>query len=120
MTMRRRVLVSLGLLALVLLAGAAVLLLAPRDPLAIAAAQICEGMTEQEVVATVGRPPDMPGFVRPMTNWRGTPGGGLWVSERHWLSVSVDAEGRVVSISLRPAGAPTLLERVRGWLGITP
>lgn len=106
--MKRRLALAAALAALVLLAGAAVLLLAPRDPVAVAASRIRAGMTLDEVEAIMGGPG------RPMRSLAMY----SWPGERCYALVSFDENGRVRQAGTVRHGEPTLLDRVRAWLGL--
>ena len=122
---RRRAIVGLVVLALVTVEAVALRSRAPYPSLA-SFERVREGMTRDEVIATIGAPP---GDYSTQSLTFG-PGGSFyfcWHSER-WVSDEAECrvlfgdDGRVSTVRMekpwisRPQ--PTRLERLRQWLGL--
>jgi hypothetical protein len=121
---RRRVVIGLVMLAL---AGAAIYALVPRGPRPCRETfeQVQEGMTYDEVCATVGGPPDdyAPGLRRISPTGTLVYGGArAWWSEDARLLVYYDESGRVeyreVCEVICLPDSRTFLERLRDRLGL--
>lgn len=109
--MRRRLLLSLGLLALMLLGGYLLLWLTARPgPLEVAYGQIREGMPEREARDIIGRPE---------SGGSGSRETALWVGGGRVLELAF-RDGAVARKTLTDSGPPGPLAWLRRWLGITP
>lgn len=140
--MRKRGLVTLGLLALVLAGGYLVLwLTAPGDRVTPEnVARLREGMTRAEVEAALGGPPGVyhPDgerlaalFRHPATGWEwraaadGEADGAVWAGRAGAVVIGFDRDGRVAdlpALSWVDNGHPPLsfLAKLRRYLGMTP
>jgi hypothetical protein len=118
---RRRVLCGLLLASVVLACGVGALWLAQARKVTRARLeQVKQGMSREEVIRTVGRPPGDYSSDQYMEPW--IPSGALeiWACDEAFLLVQFDDGGpatevRTEDVMARPA---TLTERIRRWLGL--
>lgn len=109
----RRILFGLLLCLPLLACGVSLLWLANSGPVARARFEkVKEGMSRAEMIHTVGGP----------SNGYGSPSFELFIPCEHWIGddadlfVQFDDTGNALHVFYRPQ--PTILERVRKWLGI--
>lgn len=114
---RRRLALVAGLALLLLLAGVAALLLSgSRDPVSLANyRRLHKGMALAEVEGVLGGPGER---ARRVEQLAGTGPMYVWEGERLRIVVFVDDGGRVIDRGFEWVRQPTVLERLRGWLGL--
>jgi hypothetical protein len=111
----RRYIMLAAFLAMVLAGGAAVWLAMLPSELERKFAAIQIGMSPDEVVSILGRPPDWA--------WPGLPGDGVIWQMGNDTSITVilsRAEGRVLEKELRQREVDGPLDRLRAWFGLAP
>jgi hypothetical protein len=108
---RRRIIVGLGVLAVIV----AAVTFWPRGPRPCRATfeQVREGMTFEEVCATVGAPPHDPYEVI-----RSTPPAEYWYGSDTELCVHFDPAGRADRVSVKDFPNESAWSRLRDWLGL--
>lgn len=81
--------------------------------------QVKEGMSREQVIATVGGPPG-----NYSTEWEiyseNLAPAELWACDEVWLEVTFDREGRAERVRLHDLSPPrtSFLQRVRHWFGL--
>jgi hypothetical protein len=109
---RRRTIVGLGVVALVAVLA---IVFWPRGPRPCRATfeQVHEGMTLEEVCATVGAPPH-----DPLAEIRSTPPADYWYGSDTELCVHFDPSGRADRVSVKDFPGQSAWSRLRSWLGL--